>query len=290
MKRQQRIHFDSAFCLLSSTARVAVLLVLLAACLPAADFAALKPQGYVSDFAGVVDWESRQRLEQYAAELKRATGAELAIVTLPTLAGEPIEDIANTIFRKWGVGSKGTDINDPNRDQGIMLLLAIGDRRSRLEVGYGLEPIIPDGFAGSLLRHMRPALRQERYGEALLTAAEAIGSRIAQAKGVQLQASNRPQQARRRPKTDSIPIPIVLGGMGLLFWLMSLGGGGRGRRRRYYRNSDHLPAMILGSMLGRSMHHRHHSSGGGFGGYDSWDSFGGFGGGSSGGGGASSSW
>lgn len=292
MKRQQRIRFDSAFCLRSSAAHAAVLLVLLSASLLAADFAALKPQGYVSDFAGVVDRESRQRLEQYAAELKRATGAELAIVTLPTLAGEPIEDVANTIFRKWGVGSKGAGINDPNRDQGIMLLLAIGDRRSRLEVGYGLEPIIPDGFAGSLLRQMRPALRQERYGEALLAAAETIGSRIAQAKGVELKFSSRPQQARRRPKSDSIPIPIVLGGMGLLFWLISLGGGGRGRGRgrRYYRSADHLPAMILGSMLGRSAHPRHHSYGGGFGGYDSGDSFGGFGGGSSGGGGASSSW
>ena len=59
----------------------------------------------------------------------------------PSLEGEPIEDVANTIYRAWGVGQKG-------KNEGILLLLAIGDRRNRLEVGYGLEPILPDGFVG----------------------------------------------------------------------------------------------------------------------------------------------
>jgi uncharacterized protein len=77
----------------------------------------------------------------------------MALVTIATLEGEPIEDVANTIFRAWGVGQKG-------KNEGILLLLSIGDRRSRLEVGYGLEPILPDGLAGSILREMRPALRQ----------------------------------------------------------------------------------------------------------------------------------
>ena len=86
--------------------------------------------------------------------MQRATGVQMALVTIPSLEGEPIEDVANTIARAWGVGQKG-------KNEGILLLLAIQDRRSRLEIGYGLEPILPDGLAGSVLREMRPALRQQ---------------------------------------------------------------------------------------------------------------------------------
>ena len=68
------------------------------------------------------------------------------------------------------------------KNEGILLLLSIEDRRSRLEVGYGLEPILPDGLSGSILRQMRPALRQGDYGDAMLAAAETIGDTIAQAK------------------------------------------------------------------------------------------------------------
>ena len=91
------------------------------------------------------------------------------------------------------------------KNEGILLLLAIGDRRNRLEVGYGLEPILPDGFAGSVLREMRPALRQQRYGEALMAAAETIGSTIAKAKNVTITAQL-PRRVRSTP-TDSIPWP-----------------------------------------------------------------------------------
>src|SRR5215467_8988986 len=143
----------------------------------AADWKALKPQGYVSDFAGVIDAQSKAALERYCAAVQSSTGAQIALVTLPSLQGEPIEDVANTIFHAWGVGSKG-------KDDGIMMLLSVGDRRSRLEVGYGLEGIIPDGLAGSILDDMRPALRQQQYGEAMMAAAQKIGSIIAQAKGV----------------------------------------------------------------------------------------------------------
>src|SRR5581483_1331116 len=121
--------------------------------------------------------------------VERSTGAQVALVTVPSLEGEPIEDVANTIFRAWGVGQKG-------KDEGILLLLAIRDRRSRLEIGYGLEPILPDGLDGSILREMRPALRQQRYGEALIAAADTLGNAIAAAKHVTL---NAPLQRRIRP-------------------------------------------------------------------------------------------
>src|SRR5512146_746624 len=77
------------------------------------DWSALKPQGYVSDFARVVDSGSREQLERYCAAVERSTGAQIALVTLPSLQGEPIEDVTNTIFRAWGVGQKG-------KNEGVM--------------------------------------------------------------------------------------------------------------------------------------------------------------------------
>jgi len=174
------------------------------------------------------------------------------------------------------VGQKG-------KNEGILLLLAIQHRRSRLEVGYGLEPILPDGLDGSILRQMRPALRQQDYGDALMAAAQTIGSTIANAKHVAIQ-----QQLPRRtqPRTsDSIPWPLIVGGIFLFVLLMRRGGprgyGGGG-------GGGFLPGLILGSMMNRGSWGSRGS--GGFGGFDSGDGFGGFGGGDSGGGGASSDW
>src|SRR5262245_36459561 len=84
----------------------------------AVDWKALKPQGYVSDFAGVIDAQSKAELENYATRLEQQTGVELALVTISSLNREPIEDVANTIFRAWGIGKKG-------KDEGLLLLLAV---------------------------------------------------------------------------------------------------------------------------------------------------------------------
>lgn len=242
----------------------------------AVDWKALQPQGYVSDFAGVVDPASRARLESYCAAVERTTGAQMALVTISSLEGEPIEDVGNTIFRAWGVGQKG-------KNEGILLLLAINDRRSRLEVGYGLEPVLPDGLGGSILRQMRPAVRQKDYGDALMAAAETIGNAIAQAKHVVI-GQTLPHRAHSSP-ADFIPWPMVIGGVFLVLWLLRAGGP---RGYGGFGGGGFLPALILGNMMGRSTWGSR--SGGGFGGYDSGDGFGGFGGGDSGGGGASSDW
>jgi len=244
----------------------------------AVDWKTFKPQGYVSDFAGVIDSASRDRLNEYCGMVERSTGAQMALVTLPSLQDEPIEDVTNTLYRAWGVGQKG-------KNEGIMLLLAIGDRRSRLEVGYGLEPILPDGIAGRILREMRPALRGRNYGEAMMAAAEIIGTDIAQAKHVALTGAGLPRRMHRSLGGE-IPWGVVLGGVSLLFWLLRAGGP---RGYGGYGGGGFLPGLILGSMMGRSTWGSRGS--GGFGGFDSGDGgFGGFGGGDSGGGGASSDW
>jgi uncharacterized protein len=242
----------------------------------AVDWKALKPEGYVSDFARVIDPQSKAALEQYAARVEQATGAQMALVTLRTLEGEPIDDVANTIYRAWGVGQKG-------KNEGILLLLVVGDRRNRLEVGYGLEPILPDGFDGSILREMRPALRQGQYGEAMMAAAEAIGSTIAKAKNVSLDAQL--PRRMRRSTGGSIPWPALLVGLFFIFWLIRAAGRGGPRG-----GGGFWTGLLLGNLMGRGFG----GGGGGFGGYDGGGGggggFGGFGGGDSGGGGASSDW
>jgi uncharacterized protein len=257
--------------------RAGLALVVCAAGARAVDWKTLQPQGYVSDFAGVIPDSSRAPLEAYCAAVEQSTGAQMALVTIPSLEDEPIEDVANTIFRAWGVGQKG-------KNEGILMLLAVHDRRSRLEVGYGLEPILPDGLSGSILRQMRPALRQGDYGDAMLAAAETIGNAIAQAKHVTIGAASLPR--RYRPSaSDSIPWPMIVGGIILLVWLLRAGG----RRGGGGSGGGILTGLILGNLMGGS--NWGGRGGGGFGGPDSGGGgFGGFGGGDSGGGGASSDW
>jgi uncharacterized protein len=248
----------------------------------AVDFTALQPEGYISDFARVIDPSGRAALERYCTRVEEVTGAQIAVITLETLAGEPVEDVASAIYRKWGIGKKGSD-------EGVLLLLATRDRKMRLEVGYGLEPVIPDGAAGGLLRAMRPALRESRYGEAVTEAVRALGARIAESKGKSIDEALPRRTARRSaPGADFWPV-LLFGGM-LVLWAMGAAGGRGGPRGRRGGGSgtDMLAGMIIGSLLGRSFGGR--GGGGGFGGFDSGGGFGGFGGGSSGGGGASSGW
>ena len=249
----------------------------------AADWKSLKPQGYVSDFAGVIDAQSRAAIDDYAARVEKATGAQLALVTVPSLDGEPIEDVANDIFHAWGVGRK-------TEDDGAMVLLAVRDRKSRLEVGGGLGGIIPDSMAGLLLDDMRPALRAGQYGEAMLAAAERLGGTIAQSKNVQIAA---PVIERRVPRSTQDRIPWGMIFLGVFILLMLLRGGG-GTRYGGGGGGGFWTGMLLGSILnsGRGWSGGGRD-GGGFGGFDSGGGgggFGGFGGGDSGGGGASSDW
>ena len=253
---------------------IAVLAVLAASAALALDTSKLKPTGYVNDFAHVLDPAGKQRLENYCAAVDRATGAQMAVVTVDSLEDEPIDDVANRLYRQWGIGQKG-------KDEGILILIAVKDHKDRAEIGYGLEPVITDGDAGSVLRGIRPILRQGNYSGALLAAAEEFGDRIAQSKGVAI-----PDQPRRlaRPagRQVGLPWPVLFFGFFFLMWLIGRLGGGRGG------GTGFLTGMILGNMMGRG---GSGWGGGGFGGGGSnGGGFGGFGGGDSGGGGASSGW
>jgi uncharacterized protein len=255
-----------------------ILFTLLRAPAAALDLASLQPSGYINDYAGVLDPVTEADLERYATTVEKSTGAEIAVVTLRSLDGQPIEDVTYDLFRRWKIGKRGTD-------DGLLLLVSIGDRRTRLEVGRGLEGAIPDGMAGMMLDEMRPALRQQQYAEALGTALQFLGERIAAEKGVALTEQQRPRRRVPNNQPVEIPWPMLLFGLLLLFWFMG-SGGRRGRRRG--GGGGFIPGLILGHMMNRSMYGGYGR--GGFGGYDSGDSFGGFGGGDTGGGGASSDW
>ncbi len=258
--------------------RAAALAALLSAYGFALDTSKLQPRGYVNDFAGALDSRSAQALEAYCGNVERATGAQMAIVLVKSLEGDPIEDVANRLYRQWGIGKKG-------KDEGILLMLAIQDHKQRAEVGYGLEPIIPDGYAGGVLRGIRPILRQGNYGGALLAAAEQFGSRIAESKGVTI--PNAPQPTRDTGGgAPSFSFPLIFFGIIVLLMILRglTGGGGGGGGFTGF-----LTGMFLGNLMGRG---GGGWSGGGFGGGGDGGGggFGGFGGGDSGGGGASGDW
>jgi uncharacterized protein len=254
-------------------ARAALVICALTGSLSALDLKSLKPRGYVSDFANVLDAQSRARLEAYCGRVEQVTGAQMALVTIPSLDGNPIEDVTNALYRQWGVGKKG-------KDEGIMLLLAIQDHRDRIEVGYGLEPILPDGFDGSITRSIQPLLRQGAYGPAMIAAAQQIGSAIARAKGVTPQAGARPRY-RETSRGRGLPWPAIIIGIVVLIFLLRSGGRGGG---------GFLAGMLLGNLLGGGGRGGGWSGGGFGGGGGGGGGFGGFGGGDSGGGGASGSW
>ncbi len=254
--------------------RAALALCAVSASLFALDLKSLKPQGYVSDFANVLDPQSRAQLEAYAGQVEQTTGVQMALVTLRSLDGEQIEDVSNTLFRQWGIGKRG-------KDEGIMLLLAVQEHRDRIEVGYGLEPILPDGFDGSILRGIAPLLKQGAYGQAMISGATQITAAIARAKGVAPGAGQRPR-VREAPGRRGLPLPVIIIGIVVLFFLLRGGSGGGGL----------LTGLLLGNLLGGGRRGGDWGGGGFGGGGDSGGGggFGGFGGGDSGGGGASGSW
>ena len=131
-----------------------------------------KPIGWVNDFAGVLSEADEQKITALITNLEQETTAELAVVTITSLEGGSIDDYAVRLFEQWGIGKK-------DKDNGVLLLLAILERRWRIEVGYGLEPILPDGLCGEIGRkQMVPLLKKAEYGEAVYAGAYRIAEII----------------------------------------------------------------------------------------------------------------
>jgi uncharacterized protein len=126
----------------------------------------------VNDYAGLLAPAERERLESRLAERERATGAQVVVAIFRSLEGESLEDFSIRLAQQWRIGQKSLD-------NGVILLVFVNDRKVRLEVGYGLEAVIPDIVAGQLIREiLAPQFREQRYGAGIEAATDAIYARI----------------------------------------------------------------------------------------------------------------
>jgi uncharacterized protein len=235
------------------------------------------PTNYVSDFAGVLSPATQTSLNALCAQVDRLAHAQIAVVTIKSLDGEPIENFATALEDKWKVGKKGTD-------RGLLLIFATNDRKYRIEVGYGLEGILPDGKVGDIGRPMVPYLQQNNFDGAVTLAVRQIAGVIAADAGVTLNTGVRPRYApapQAKPLTlgEVVVLGIIL--LVVIFILARFGGSGL---------LGFLIGMFMGGGGGGGWGGRGGGSGWGGGGGGDDGGFGGFGGGSSGGGGASGSW
>jgi uncharacterized protein len=255
--------------LLSKSAIVPLLVLLLSVAVHAEPVSQLHPAGYVDDFAHVLDQKTVAQMEGICLQVDQKAHAQIAVVTINSLDGTDVESYAVNLFKAWGIGDKSTN-------RGVLILYAIKDHRSRIEVGYGLEPILPDGKVGSFQREAIPLMRSGDYGAALLLVTNRVAGVIAQDAKIVLPNVPPPPAIPPSERPDNqgfslggiivfvVVILVILATplRGVLFWLLLSQIGGRGSGGGW--------------------------GGGGFGG--GGGGFGGFGGGSSGGGGASSSW
>jgi uncharacterized protein len=241
-----------------------------------------KPKDYVTDFANVLSESGKAQINALCAEVEQKTGAQIAVVTVKSLDGRSIEDYAIDVATKLGVGPKKSN-------RGAMILLAVDDRRYRFEVGYGLEPILPDGKVGGFGREAVPYLRERNYDGALLLMTRRVAETIAQDSGTTLTPTNIPPPTRTPAGGETIPPGIIIIGMVFLIVFFIIGAlrsrAAPSRYARHRRGGWWIGPMIGGGWGGGG-------SGGGWGGGfgGGGGGFGGFGGGSFGGGGASGSW
>ena len=268
--------------LLFQTALLPCLLLFGASFCAAEDIKKIHPTGHVSDLAGVISPDAKIRIEGLCAEVEQKTGAQMAIVTVQSLEGESVENYGVDLFKQLGVGSK-------KENRGVLLLVAPNERKYRIEVGYGLEPVINDARAGDAGRAMVPYLRQSDYGKAAEVGAWQLAKYIADDAGVTL-SGQPPVQRIRNTRSDggNLGVLFLLGLIVFFVLIGSLSSRGGGRRGGGSGGSG-LLWFFLGMLADSAGRRSGGWGGGGFGG-GGGGGFGGFGGGSSGGGGASGGW
>jgi len=236
---------------------------ILIALITSAVFAAEKypmPRGAVNDFANVIDQDNAAKMESLAREVLEKTGTAVVVVTVPTIGeGEETNLYVNGLYKAWGIGKKG-------EDRGVLIFLTIKERKVRIETGYGVEGILPDGLVGEIRdTYLKPQLQTGNYGKAFYDTMYACSSYIAKDAGVQLSGSPTPYRTKARGGKKGVGVTEII-----IFLIIAalLIGTKTGRKM--------LPWILLLLLSG----------GGGRGGGGFSGGFGGFGGGGSGGGGA----
>ena len=245
--------------------RAAIFVILLLAVTCGAALAAdvSKPAGWVNDRAGIISQECRQKLTALLEELEAKTSAEVLVLTEASIAPYDEKSYARLIFDNWKIGKRG-------KDNGVLVLIAVKERRWRIETGYGVEGMLPDGLCGEIGRnYMVPYFKGGEYSKGLYSGVMAISNIIAKDAGVVLSVSSEtpaPQADRAAPIQTAIFFIIIILFMSMrIFFPIMIGYGGQ--------NSSWGGGFGGGGFGGGGF------GGGGFGG-------GGFGGGGGGGGGA----
>jgi uncharacterized protein len=247
---------------LRSGGRAGFVLALLIAASPggAADAPLPKPVGLVSDFAGVVEAATEEKITRLLEELRAKTGAEVAVVTVDSTGDEAPFDYAMRLAEAWKPGK-------PGKDEGVLFLVAVRDHKTQIVTGYGAEGALPDGKVGEILdRWVIPEFRRGELGRGIENGARAIAAVLAEEHGVALSERAPPVPAspsRSRASGGEWIVALLLLAVAALLFVQN----------------PLLAIMFLGGHRGRRF-------GGGFGG----GGFGGFGGGGFGGGGAGRSW
>jgi uncharacterized protein len=231
------------------------------------------PPAPVVDLAGIIDDAVESKLNQYLRELEQKTTAQVAVLTVKSLDGQSLEDLSLTIAHdKWQLGQKG-------KDNGVLVMVALKDRKYRIEVGYGLEGILPDSLVGAVGRqYLVPYFKKGDYSNGLYAAVLVIANEIASEANVKitgLPTVKKVQPAKTGQRSSGLFGKIISVLIFLVIFFIFI------RNPRSF-----LALLLLSSMGGRSGHWGR--SGGGFGG-GGFGSFGG-GGGGFGGGGASGGW
>jgi len=238
--------------------------------------------GYVTDLAGVLSQSAKSQVGTLCSEVDQKAQAQIAVVTVKSLEGDSVSDYAFNVATRLGIGPKSSD-------RGVLILVAPNEHQYSTQVGYGLEPILPDGKVGGFGREAIPYFRQSNYDAAILLMTRRVADVIAADRGVTL--SGTPPAAPRAPAGEQgfpggigsiltlIVLIFVFGGiLGPLLWAM-LGSARSSGRGRWMGGP---PMGGWGGGFGGGW------GGGGFG--RGGGGFGGFGGGSFGGGGASGGW
>ncbi|MFZ1946459.1 MAG: TPM domain-containing protein [bacterium] len=235
------------------------------------------PTGHVNDFAGLVSSRAEEAMSAIAEDVKVRTGAEIAVVTIRTTGGEEIEPYAVRLFMEWGIGERG-------KDNGVLVLVAVDDRKMWIKPGYGLEGAVPDAEAHRVYREVLvPGFRAGKYDQALVTAVSMLAADIFKEQGqTYAYGDSLPRDlvlatgARRgEPGEQVSPLRMLLG-LGVVLFVVAVVVVAFAARFGYKRGGRWGGGFWTGGFG---------NTGGGFGG-----GFGGFGGGSCGGAGAGGGW
>jgi len=241
--------------------------------------------GRVVDTADLLPPADEARLTAKLENLEKGSGRQFVIATLPDLQGRTIEDYGYRLGRTWGIGRKG-------EDDGTILLVAVQERKIRIETGYGIRPVLTDAVSGVIIRNsITPAFKQGDFAGGIEAGADQIIQMLqlppAEAEA-RARAIGEQEQARGQGDGGSI-FPLIFWGAVLLFIIIPMIASRAGRGRRY-RSGD-TPIILWGPGTGGGWGSGSDDDwgGGGSGGFGGGGGFSG-GGGSFGGGGASGGW